>query len=625
MSLLNWFRRSAFLGLLCLAAGAAQSQQSQTCPAGYPRSTPDSDFADAGNGAVRHIPTGLVWKRCAEGQTWTGTCTGSAAAYTWQAAFQRADAVNAGAPDTQNAGFTDWRVPNIKELRAIRELGCISPSINATQFPATPAPGFWSGSPFAGYSDGAWGVVFYDGYDYWYYRNSAFQVRLVRAGQYFYNFDAGGGGTNPTPQTITFGAAPSIAAGGAGTVSAAASSGLPVTFGSQTTGTCTVSGSTVTGVDAGICTIAADQAGDSTYAPAPQAVQSFSIGGRTVVPPGPPTISSITAGSGSATLNFSPPSDTGGAQLASYTASCAAGGRPTRGATGSGSPLTVRNLAGNVAYQCTVTATNGGGFAGAASAPVTVTPAPAKKGALGGILMLLLDDTVSPAGTTAQTIAFGAGPSGIAAGGTGTVSATASSGLPVTFTSGTIPVCTVSGSTVTGVSPGTCTIAANQAGNAAYSAAPQVTQSFTVSGGGGGSPGSCTTAAYNADLGTLSIERTMPQAPVAAEGVRSYKFTVPTVTTGSVGPIFSWDFNFEGTTIAAPALKQLSVSKCPADFTNYEPGCYSPTSQDLNIALPTTPNRTCKVTPGSTYYFNIRATTPGEYGVFMVVLPNTVW
>ncbi len=233
--------------------------------------------------------------------------------------------------------------------------------------------------------------------------------------------------------------------------------------------------------------------------------------------------------------------------------------------------------------------------------------------------------TCKASGGSSQSISFGAGPSGIAVGGTGTVSATATSGLPVTFTSSTIPVCTVSGSTVTGVSQGTCTIAANQAGNAAYSAAPQVTQSFTVSGGGGGSPGSCTTAAYNADLGTLSIERTMPQAPVAAEGVRSYKFTVPTVTTGSVGPIFSWDFNFEGTTIAAPALKQLSVSKCPADFTNYEPGCYSEKSQDLNIALPTTPYRTCKVTPGETYYFNIRATTAGEYGVLMVVLPNTVW
>ena len=54
------------------------------------------------------------------------------------------------------------------------------------------------------------------------------------------------------------------------------------------------------------------------------------------------------------------------------------------------------------------------------------------------------------------------------------------SGNPVTFSSLTTGVCTVSGNTVTLVAAGTCTIAANQAGNASYNAAPQVTQSFTV-------------------------------------------------------------------------------------------------------------------------------------------------
>src|ERR1019366_7028253 len=54
------------------------------------------------------------------------------------------------------------------------------------------------------------------------------------------------------------------------------------------------------------------------------------------------------------------------------------------------------------------------------------------------------------------------------------------SGNPVTFTSATTGVCTVSGSTVTFVGVGTCTINANQAGNASYSAASQVQQSFSV-------------------------------------------------------------------------------------------------------------------------------------------------
>ncbi len=54
------------------------------------------------------------------------------------------------------------------------------------------------------------------------------------------------------------------------------------------------------------------------------------------------------------------------------------------------------------------------------------------------------------------------------------------SGNPVTFSSGAPTVCSISGATVSFTGAGTCTIAANQAGNADYLSAPQVTQSFTV-------------------------------------------------------------------------------------------------------------------------------------------------
>lgn len=78
-----------------------------------------------------------------------------------------------------------------------------------------------------------------------------------------------------------------------------------------------------------------------------------------------------------------------------------------------------------------------------------------------------------------QTISFGTAPS-LVVGGTGSVIATASSGLAVTYTSTTPIVCSVSGTTVTGLTIGTCVIAANQAGNASYGAAAQVTQNITV-------------------------------------------------------------------------------------------------------------------------------------------------
>ena len=56
----------------------------------------------------------------------------------------------------------------------------------------------------------------------------------------------------------------------------------------------------------------------------------------------------------------------------------------------------------------------------------------------------------------------------------------ASSQLPVSSTSLTAPVCTVSGSTATLIHAGLCTIQAAQPGNAVYAAAPSVQQSSTV-------------------------------------------------------------------------------------------------------------------------------------------------
>ena len=60
------------------------------------------------------------------------------------------------------------------------------------------------------------------------------------------------------------------------------------------------------------------------------------------------------------------------------------------------------------------------------------------------------------------------------------VSGTASSGLTVGFTSDTTSVCTVSGTTVTFVSTGNCTINANQVGDADWDAAPQVSRTFAI-------------------------------------------------------------------------------------------------------------------------------------------------
>ncbi len=154
-------------------------------------------------------------------------------------------------------------------------------------------------------------------------------------------------------QSIAFGPAPSVLEGGA--VRATASSGLPVTLSSSTTRTCVLSGTTVTGISPGTCTITANQAGDTGYLPAPPATLNLSITTpAAIVAPSPPGISSITSGRGSATLTA--PSSNGGAAIVAYAATCSASSLPTKTASGSGLTLTVRGLKGGVTYSCTATA-----------------------------------------------------------------------------------------------------------------------------------------------------------------------------------------------------------------------------------------------------------------------------
>jgi hypothetical protein len=92
----------------------------------------------------------------------------------------------------------------------------------------------------------------------------------------------GGGGGGPSveanPQTISFAAAPTPAVDQTTvSVSATASSGLSVAYRSMTPAVCLVDGSTgaVTGLASGTCTVAANQSGNSQYAPALQVTQDI--------------------------------------------------------------------------------------------------------------------------------------------------------------------------------------------------------------------------------------------------------------------------------------------------------------------------------------------------------------
>jgi hypothetical protein len=100
-----------------------------------------------------------------------------------------------------------------------------------------------------------------------------------------------------------------------------------------------------------------------------------------------------------------------------------------------------------------------------------------------------------------------------------TIDATASSGLPVTFASMTMTVCTVSGKTVTLVGVGTCTIQATQSGNVNWKAAAPVNQSFQVGKGN-----------QTISFGALS-NQTYDTAPFIISATASSGLTVTFVST----------------------------------------------------------------------------------------------
>lgn len=141
--------------------------------------TPDSRYTVNNDGTVTDNETDLVWMQCSEGQVWepnggVGNCTGAATPHTWDGALVLAN-------DKAFAGYSDWRLPDIKELASLVAEDRYDPAINTTIFPATPPFLFWSGSPYAAYSNLSWVVYFNHGAGGDSYRGRTLHVRLVRS------------------------------------------------------------------------------------------------------------------------------------------------------------------------------------------------------------------------------------------------------------------------------------------------------------------------------------------------------------------------------------------------------------------------------------------------------------
>lgn len=140
-------------------------------------------------------------------------------------------------------------------------------------------------------------------------------------------------------------------------------------------------------------------------------------------------------------------------------------------ATGLPSGVTAAFIAGTVTgtQMLTLTANS---TAATGTAAVTIT-------GTSGSLTATTSVTLTVQAAKSQTITFN-NPGNQQVGTQLALAATASSGLPVSYSSSTMTICKVSGSTATLSATGGCTITASQAGNGIYSAAAPVAQSFQV-------------------------------------------------------------------------------------------------------------------------------------------------
>jgi hypothetical protein len=270
----------------------------------------------------------------------------------------------------------------------------------------------------------------------------------------------GGGNGGKSDQLITFNALPSKKiSDGDFNLTAIASSGLTVSYASDNPSVATVAGNIVVMTGIGTTTITASQPGSTIYNPATPVSQTFTVlkGDQTIVfgtlpakVPGDPDFAlNATASSGLSV---------------SYTSSNSAV------ATVSGNTVTIHGIG-----VTTLTASQAGNanYNAAPNAMQTLTV------------------------KTAQSISFPAVVTKTWGDPAFTLSATASSGLAVVFSS-TSDKISIAGNIVSLIKPGSVTVFADQPGNATFATAPRSSQSFCI----------------NPAQPVISVSDTDPSAPI---------------------------------------------------------------------------------------------------------------
>jgi len=219
-------------------------------------------FTDNDNGTVTDSGTGLMWQQ-AEGGSMT-----------WDNALSYCEGLSLG-------GYSDWRLPNIKELESLTDDTRYNPAIDTNFFPDAHASYYCSSTTAAGHLNAAYGVPFYgsavndacgrDGiYNY---------VRCVRSAQFNLNISKSGTGSGTVTSSDE-----KISCGS--DCSEAYSSGTSVTLTATADTGSTFSGWSGDCTGTGTCTVTMDA--DKTVTATFTKQQSIDI---TITPPSNTTVS----------------------------------------------------------------------------------------------------------------------------------------------------------------------------------------------------------------------------------------------------------------------------------------------------------------------------------------------
>lgn len=123
---------------------------------------PSGRFVGSGasNNCVSDKLTGLMWVKDLNTVIIKGSTNGNYT--TWQNALDSVKQANA---DGGYCGYTDWRLPNVNELKSLVNYGEISPAawLSTGGFVGVQANFYWSSTSYASNIYSAWLVNFYEG------------------------------------------------------------------------------------------------------------------------------------------------------------------------------------------------------------------------------------------------------------------------------------------------------------------------------------------------------------------------------------------------------------------------------------------------------------------------------